>query len=71
MRTSLLPNAPGAERLTSYYEFQARQVKRSEVALDVIDFELVEDTGIEVEEQQFDSMDELLAHVKQVMGELE
>jgi hypothetical protein len=31
----------------------------------------VEDTGIEVEEQQFDSMDELLAHVKQVMGELE
>lgn len=71
MRTSLLPNTPGTERLTNYYEFQARQVKRSEVALDVIEFEIVEDSGIEVEEQQFDSMDELLAHVKQVMGELE
>lgn len=64
-------SSEGSDRLTSYYEFQARQVKRSEVALDVVEFELVEDTGIEVDEQQFDSMDELLAHVKQVMGELE
>jgi hypothetical protein len=64
-------SSEGSDCLTSYYEFQARQVKRSEVALDVVEFELVEDTGIEVQEQQFDSMDELLAHVKQVMGELE
>jgi hypothetical protein len=73
MRTSLLPDAAGAERLTSYYEFQARQVKRSEVALDVIDFEVIEEpeSTMEVQEQQFDSMDELLAHVKQVMGDLE
>jgi hypothetical protein len=71
MRTSLLPDAPGAKRLTSYYEFQARQVKRAEVALDVIEFEIEEETGIKVEEQQFDSWDELLAHVNQVLGELE
>jgi hypothetical protein len=37
----------------------------------VMELEVEEDTDIEVEEQQFDSMDELLAHVKQVMGELE
>lgn len=70
MRNSSVPSIPGG-RLTSYYEFQARRVKQSEVALDVIEFELVEDSGIEVEEQQFDSMDELLAHVKQVLGDLE
>jgi hypothetical protein len=69
MRNAQSPE--GNSRLTSYYEFQARQVKRSEVALDVVEFELVEDTGIEVVEEQFDSMDEMLAHVKQVMGELE
>jgi hypothetical protein len=71
MRTSPLPDSTGTERLTSYYEFQARQIQRSEVALEVVEFELVEDTGMEVVEEQFDSMDELLAHVKQVMGELE
>lgn len=70
MRNSSVSNAAGVERLTSYFEFQARQIQRAEVALDVIEFEVEEDTGIEVEEQQFDSMDELLAHVKQVMGEL-
>jgi CO dehydrogenase/acetyl-CoA synthase delta subunit len=66
-------SSEGSDRLTSYYEFQARQVKRSEVALDVIDFEVIEqpESTMEVQEQQFDSMDELLAHVKQVMGELE
>lgn len=69
MSTASIPNTTGG-RLTSYYEFQARQVKRAEVALDVIEFEVEEDTGIEVEEQQFDSMEELMEHVKQVIGDL-
>lgn len=37
----------------------------------MIESEAEEETGIEVEEQRFDSMEELLAHVKRVMGELE
>jgi hypothetical protein len=37
----------------------------------VMELDVEEDTGIEVEEQQFDSWEALLAHVKQVMGELE
>jgi len=56
--------------LTSYYEFQARRAKREEVAHDVIEFEPVEDTGIEVIEEQFDSWEELMGHVKQVMGDM-
>lgn len=72
LRDSPVSNVPGS-RLTSYYEFQARQVQRAEVALDVIDFELVDEpeSTMEVQEQQFESWDELFAHVKKVMGELE
>jgi hypothetical protein len=72
MRDAPISNATGG-RLTSYYEFQARQVKRSEVALDVIDFEVVEESEptIEVQEQQFDSWEDLMSHVKGTLGELE
>jgi hypothetical protein len=72
MRSASLPNTTG-RRLTSYYEFQARQVKKSEVALDVIEFETIEepDSTMEVQEQQFESWGELMAHVKTVLGELE
>jgi hypothetical protein len=73
LRDAPVHDAAAGGRLTSYYEFQARRVQRSEVALDVIDFEVIEEpeSTIEVQEQQFDSWDELFAHVKQVMGELE
>jgi len=48
MHTTSVRNPAGSNRLTSYYEFQARRAKREEVAHDVIEFEPVEDTGIEV-----------------------
>lgn len=71
MRSALLPNTAGPHRLTSYYEFCARQAKRAEVALDIVEFEVIEtSTGIEVQEERFDSMDELMAHVNEVLGEL-
>jgi N-acetylglutamate synthase-like GNAT family acetyltransferase len=74
LRQASVHDSAAGGRLTSYYEFQARLVKRSEVALDVVEFEVVEEpesSGIEVEEKQFESWDELFAHVKQVMEELE
>jgi hypothetical protein len=49
-------SSEGSDRVTTYAEFKARQAKRAE--------------AIEVQEQTFDTWDELHAHVKQVKGEL-
>lgn len=72
MRNAPVSNQPGG-RLTSYWEFQARRLQKAEPLGDIVEFELVEEpeSTIEVEEKQFESWDELFAHVKQVMGELE
>lgn len=66
MRNS--PEHPaGDNRVTTYFEFQARQVQRAEVALEVIDFDVdPPEAAIEVREQFFDSWNDLHKHLEQL-----
>lgn len=69
MRSAPLHDKAGINRVT-YFDFVARRLERV-TPVDVVEFEPVEyQTGIDVIEERFDSMEELMSHVRQVVGEL-
>lgn len=51
----------------NYFEYQARQGRPTEIALDVIEFE-PQPQGVEVREQTFDRLADLWRHIARETG---
>lgn len=54
--------------MPTYFEYCARHGRRTEIALDVIEFDGPQSAGIEVSERHFESTGEFLAFIARETG---